>query len=66
MNPFNATPTCPKCGSTDINRVWHDAEECDTHCGPYPGPTYTSRQTVEHHRLGCRVCNFAWQEEVKS
>ena len=64
MKPFSEKPRCEKCGSLDVSRVYHDAKDDGAiYCGGYP--SRLPAQLVEHHKMHCRGCGFAWQEECK-
>ena len=63
MKPFSAKPQCEKCGSRDVHREYHHADQSIVQCGSY-GSGLPS-VTKEHHILYCRGCSYSWQERVK-
>lgn len=53
LPPYSGDTTCPKCGSTIREAIWH------------PGPTDECQEsglTGEHMCRPCRHCGYGWAE----
>lgn len=70
MKPFSASPKCEKCGGTDIVRAYHQHKHgygclCAVHYGLASEHLKDLPPLeVDHHKMYCRGCGFAWQEGV--